>query len=250
MITNWNNSTLDLQTIEENARIFKSFKGNRHKFVFEACKSLNEEAGQWQPTPNLEYIHDLTTLYDICPKGCELVTYKKRQIQWTWTIAKCIVYDMLYLQDFTGYWSSTKEETAIDVLNKIKGILNNLPFHVPQGFKEIKSTVWEIDSKRNRFVAFSKNPYSVTGRTPSVYIIDECAKFSPPYLFDEMLKEAQAACHQGKLIINSTTLAGNLFEEIVKEPSLLGMSYEEHLSTFKVPTLLEISNAKRLARTT
>lgn len=144
---------------------------------------------------------------------------------------------MLSEVSFLAFWHSITEEHAFDVVNRAKGITDHFDFQLPNEFKDFTTGSWKIQHLDNNFTAFSKNPLNITGKTPDVYVADEVTKFDPPHLYERLKREATAAMHSGKFFKNSTTLHSNSFEEEVKETPVIGISYDQHLGTFDIPTM-------------
>lgn len=228
------------------------YREKKHDFIFDKCYSPNKKTGRWELTPRLPHIEDIITIYCECPKGAEVVSYKQRQVGWTWTIIKCIVHDMLMEISFTAYWHSIQEEHALDAIHRARGVVDHFDFLLPPDFTNFSSGAWNIYRKPtenhfgidNQFIAFSKNPLNITGKCPDVYVADEVCKFDPPSLYEKLKREAKAAVRNAKFFKNSTTLHGNSFENEVKELAVIGMSYDQHIGTFKTPSQEEWVKAK------
>lgn len=226
------------------------YHDKRPDFVFDKCRTVNQATGFPELRPRTDHNQDNVDIYYACPKGCEVVIYKERQIGWTCDLTACITTDMIFeTPSFTAYWQSIDDDHSKAVLALSELIVTNFDFPLPPEYKNFIDGEWNIeippddseelgkdDGKDCHFQAFSKRPTNITGRTPSVFVIDEAAKFDPPSLYEEAKREAKAAVRTAKFFKNSTTLFGNTFEKEVKLAPIIGPSYEEHLETFKVPT--------------
>lgn len=237
----------------------------RPDFIFDHCRTKNEATGLFELRPRNPHNEDNVQIYYQCPKGAEALIYKERQIGWTCDLISCITADiMLELKSFTAFWQSIDDEHSCEVIERARGIVENFDFPVPPDFtKGLITGAWDIeiaprfDPKTGRrqggkdahLLAFTKRPTHITGKTPSVYVIDECCKFDPPNMYEKIKREAKAATRTARVFKTSTTLFGNSFEKEIKMPPIIGPSYEEDISSFKVPTFEEWLKARdELAR--
>jgi len=240
-------TAVDSKGIIQTFKILDYYADKTADFIFDKCKSLEGVSRLYLPTPRLPYIEDQIHFFDVAPLGSQTYSYKERQIQWTHTHVKCIVHRMLTKNNYTSFWFSTVEDTAADVIDRAKNVVNHFDFYVPVELKQFTYTSWEIEKVECKFIAFTSSPTNITGKYPDDYTLDEVTKYKPQSKYEEAKKEAIAACQTGRIWTNSTALTGNSFEHTIVAAPKKGLTHEDYLKTFWVPTRTEWLAAKRAA---
>ncbi|GEM_PF-5320275 len=246
-MSRYKNISIDTKGALQFFKILEQCKGDPHRFIFDYCKTKKAGDSVYSLTPVTSAKEDIVTARKEAPPGSLTVSYKKRQVEWTNTNVKYDVYDMFFNPLFTGYWNSIKGDSAKRVIDRIKGTVYSFDFYIPEHYKNVDIEKWVIQEynregkliKNCKIQSFTQTVTNVTGEYPDCLILDEASKYDPPESFVQILAESATACQFGKRFANSTLQPPSYFIDLIQQKPVKGITYEEHISSFPIPTKAE-----------
>ena len=134
----------------------------------------------------------------------------------TTTSAAYLVYELCFSKDITIAILANKASTSVEILDRVKNMLEDLPWFLKPGVKEWNKTSIELEDRR-KVVAAATSASSIRGLSISMLLLDEFAHIQNDVEFYTSTYPVISSGDSTKVIIISTPNGMNLFHKIYTE---------------------------------
>ena len=180
-------------------------------FANNYCYCMQGSKG-YQPLTLRDYQDDMLRQYT---KNRFNITLASRQVGKTVTAAVFLLHSAIFNYDKNIGLAANKQATAIEIMDKIKEILDRLPFFLKPGIKTNNQAMMEFDNGC-RMIAQATTKRSFIGHTIHILYLDEFAHVEPHILneFYENIMPTVSSMEDSKIVITSTPNGYNKYHDI------------------------------------
>ena len=166
----------------------------------------------YQPLTLRDYQEDMLRNYS---KNRFNITLSARQSGKTVTAAVFLLHSSIFNYDKNIGIAANKQATAIEIMDKIKEILDRLPFFLKPGVKTNNQAMMEFDNGC-RMIAQATTKRSFIGHTIHILYLDEFAHVEPHILneFYENIMPTVSSMEDSKIVITSTPNGYNKYYDL------------------------------------
>ena len=185
--------------------------GDIKYFANTYCYCMQGSRG-YQPLTLRDYQEEMIEAYD---KNRFCITLSSRQIGKTVIAAVFILHNAIFNYDKNIGISANKFATAVEIMDKIKEMMDYLPFFLKPGVKVNNQSMMVFDNGC-RIIAQATTKKSFIGFTIHTLYLDEFAHVEPHILdeFYENIMPTVSSMEDSKIIITSTPNGYNKFFDI------------------------------------
>lgn len=224
------NKTIKYQIWELRTKSFSLKCADNHLIILENNKKvfvrdlkINDRVRTKNGIENIEYIKsykELDNMYDLSIDSKEHTYYTNGILSHnTTTLSALLTHYALFNENFSIAIMANKQDTAIEIVDRIKIAYEKMPLWLQQG---IKSNGWNSKSllleNGSKIFASATSSASISGKTINILYIDEFSKI-PDHICDQFVASTFPVISSGektKIIITSTPFGMNTFYDFWK----------------------------------